>query len=66
MATAATATANALGCSIHKNRPVPCRACDCRQDKRIWINFEEQIVSPDFATLFPATEQAALPLKQQT
>jgi len=55
-----------FGCSVHKNRPVPCRAYDCRQDKRIWSNFEERIVSPDLAKLFPAPEQAALPPERQT
>jgi len=29
-----------MRCSAHKNRPVPCRAYDCRQDKCIWSNFE--------------------------
>jgi Fe-S-cluster containining protein len=24
-----------IGCSIHEHRPVPCRACGCRQDKRM-------------------------------
>jgi Fe-S-cluster containining protein len=27
-------------CSIYENRPVPCRDCDCRNDKRIWLDFE--------------------------
>ena len=52
--------------TIRQNRPVPCHTYDCRQDKRIWSNFEERIVSPDLAKLFPAPEQAALPPEQQS
>lgn len=40
-----------LGCSIHAQRPVPCRAYDCREDKRIWLDFERQIVNPDLEEL---------------
>jgi Putative zinc- or iron-chelating domain len=35
-----------LGCTIHAHRPVPCRAFDCRQDRRIWLDFEARIVNP--------------------
>jgi hypothetical protein len=35
-----------LGCTVRGNRPVPCRAFDCRQDKRIWLDFENRIVNP--------------------
>jgi Fe-S-cluster containining protein len=55
-----------MRCSVHQNRPVPCRAYDCRQDKRIWSNFEERIVSPDLAKLVSSPEQPALPPEQQT
>jgi Fe-S-cluster containining protein len=47
-----------FSCSVHNNRPVPCRAYDCRLDRRIWSNFEERIVSPDLAKLFPPSKQA--------
>lgn len=33
-------------CTIHPHRPVPCRAFDCRQDKRIWLDFENKVVNP--------------------
>jgi hypothetical protein len=33
-------------CTVHQHRPVPCRAYDCRQDKRIWLDFERGIVNP--------------------
>jgi len=35
-----------LACTIHEHRPVPCRAFDCRQDRRIWLDFEARIVNP--------------------
>ena len=40
---------NKLGCTIYENRPVPCRGYDCRNDKRIWIDFENKIPNPDLS-----------------
>lgn len=39
-------------CSIHENRPVPCRGYDCRNDKRIWRDFDKKLLSDEFETLF--------------
>ncbi len=33
-------------CTIRDQRPVPCRGYDCRNDKRIWLDFENKIVNP--------------------
>jgi hypothetical protein len=33
-------------CTIREQRPVPCRGYDCRNDKRIWVDFENKIVNP--------------------
>lgn len=33
-------------CTIHAQRPVPCRGYDCRDDARIWLDFENQVVNP--------------------
>lgn len=38
-------------CSIYAHRPIPCRAYDCRNDKRIWADFEKKIPSPDLEKL---------------
>jgi hypothetical protein len=44
-------------CTIYENRPLPCRAYDCRNDKRIWLDFEKQVVNPDLDNVFtPSTE----------
>jgi Fe-S-cluster containining protein len=40
-----------LVCEIHQYRPVTCRLYDCRQDKRIWIDFEGLVPNPDLAQL---------------
>lgn len=40
-------------CGLYENRPVVCRAYDCRKDKRIWEDFENRVVSPDLENLFP-------------
>ena len=34
-------------CGIYAHRPVPCRGYDCRNDKRIWTDFETKIPNPD-------------------
>ncbi len=31
------------GCTIYDKRPATCRKFDCRQDKRIWVDFEAGI-----------------------
>ena len=33
-------------CTIYQERPVPCRGYDCRNDKRIWLDFERRIPNP--------------------
>ena len=42
------------GCGIYANRPVPCRGFDCRNDRRIWMDFEGKVPNP-------AIEQADWP-----
>ena len=36
-----------LTCRIHQYRPFTCRLYDCRQDKRVWVDFEQGIPNPD-------------------
>ncbi len=33
-------------CTIHAQRPHVCRLYDCREDKRIWLDFEARIPAP--------------------
>lgn len=33
-------------CTVHAQRPLPCRVYDCRQDRRIWLDFDRRIVNP--------------------
>ena len=44
-------------CSVHSHRPLPCRAYDCRNDKRIWADFENKVISPGLAKLVGLPEQ---------
>ena len=37
---------SACSCTIHQYRPVPCRAFDCRNDQRIWLDFARKIPNP--------------------
>lgn len=34
------------GCTIHAKRPHVCRQFDCRNDKRIWLDFDKRIPAP--------------------
>ena len=33
-------------CSVYAHRPIPCRGYDCRNDKRIWLDFENHVINP--------------------
>ena len=33
-------------CGVYAQRPIPCRAYDCRRDARVWIDFENRIPNP--------------------
>jgi Fe-S-cluster containining protein len=46
------------GCTVYSNRPVPCRAYDCRNDKRIWVDFEKKLVNPDLEAVFATGQRA--------
>jgi Fe-S-cluster containining protein len=35
-----------LHCTVHATRPRVCRQYDCRNDKRIWIDYEQRIPTP--------------------
>jgi Fe-S-cluster containining protein len=34
------------GCTGYPHRPGTCRVYDCRQDRRVWIDFEKRIPAP--------------------
>lgn len=34
------------GCTIYLTRPAACRGFDCRNDRRVWIDFEARIAAP--------------------
>lgn len=33
-------------CGVYEKRPIPCRGYDCRNDKRIWVDFEHRVINP--------------------
>lgn len=35
--------AGTCGCAVYEQRPAICRTYDCRQDARIWLDFEKRI-----------------------
>ncbi len=36
-----------LQCSIYEHRPTVCRQYDCRNDRRIWLDFDKMIINPN-------------------
>lgn len=34
------------GCTVHTHRPRVCRAYDCREDKRVWIDYATRVPAP--------------------
>lgn len=38
-------------CEVHAHRPLVCRGYDCREDARIWVDFEARVPNPDLASL---------------
>ena len=35
------------GCTVHAQRPLVCRKYDCREDVRVWIDYEKRIPAPN-------------------
>jgi len=47
-------------CTVREHRPVACRGYDCRNDKRIWRDFENRIANPNIERPdWPKCETAA-------
>jgi Fe-S-cluster containining protein len=44
-------------CRIWKKRPVPCRGFDCRNDKRIWLDFEKMVINPELPEVFERKDE---------
>jgi Fe-S-cluster containining protein len=34
------------GCTVHDKRPLTCRRYDCRDDRRVWIDYDKRIAAP--------------------
>jgi Fe-S-cluster containining protein len=46
-------------CSVWRQRPIPCRGYDCREDERVWLDFENGIVNPKLDELLSQAGEAA-------
>jgi len=47
-------------CTAYKDRPAPCREFDCRNDPRIWVDFERRIPAPESAMEASGDEMSAI------
>jgi Fe-S-cluster containining protein len=45
--------AETRACTVYEKRPAACRTYDCRNDKRIWLDFEKRIPAPEKDELAP-------------
>jgi hypothetical protein len=36
-----------LACSIYERRPAVCRQYSCRNDQRVWLDYDKMIIKPD-------------------
>ena len=34
-------------CTVRDQRPVPCRAYDCRKNQEIWLDFDNRVINPE-------------------
>ena len=50
----------ACHCTVYAQRPLPCRVFDCRNDKRIWLDFEHKVINPNLEEMF----QGKIPVEQ--
>jgi Fe-S-cluster containining protein len=48
-------------CGVYAQRPLPCRAYDCRSDGRIWEDFDAAVPSPSLARLLAGELVAQAP-----
>jgi len=48
----------ACKCTVREHRPIPCRAYDCRNDPRIWLDFANYTINPDLDRLFDDGDRA--------
>ena len=39
-------------CTVREHRPIPCRAYNCRNDQRIWSDFDNNVINPNLDALF--------------
>lgn len=40
------------GCTVHAHRPRVCRKYDCREDERVWADYEKRIPASTIETMF--------------
>ena len=43
-------------CTVHRQRPLPCRGYDCRNDKRVWLDFDNKIINSELDQLFKGAQ----------
>ncbi len=47
-------------CWNYAGRPSVCRSYDCRNDKRVWVDFEKRIPNPNLEEVFSSVKRIAV------
>jgi Fe-S-cluster containining protein len=50
-------------CTIYEHRPLICRTYECRNDKRIWLDFEKMIINPELPEVFERNDEKECEIK---
>lgn len=56
---------NTRACRIYEQRPATCRVFDCRQDERIWTDFDAMVVNPELGQNLAARAASRPPQPRQ-
>ena len=53
-------------CGVYEKRPSVCRVYDCRNDARVWVDFEKRIINPDlFVTMSDGRRRPHFPKREK-
>jgi len=57
---------NTYKCTVHKNRPVPCRGFDCRENEKwpVWSDFKNKILSSKLNEKIKGSNEAYYAIKK--
>jgi Fe-S-cluster containining protein len=52
-------------CGIYDHRPLVCRSYNCRDDRRVWLDYEKKVINPDLIKPGPQAAEPEAPAPGQ-